>query len=153
VAKKMVSTTPTKAESEPTRGPTGDIALVCGRDAEGVHILRRRSEEAPIETGLLRPMREGKPIDGEVVSLTPRADLPMLFDVKSEFGAPAAAPGEARKPQDRLSQDRSLHERLAKEDRLARSRLSGDGPAQVSNDAYRKGWDAVWGRRRDRSVN
>jgi hypothetical protein len=91
-----------------------------------VHILRRRSEEAPIEAGLLRPMREGKPIRGEVVSLTQRQDLPMFYDVKSEFGAPAEPDG----------------------------RLLGDGPAQVASDAYRKGWDAVWGRRGgDRSIN
>lgn len=105
--------------------PSGDIAMVFGKDANGVHILRRRSEESPIEAGLLRPMREGKPISGEVVSLRQREDLPMLYDVQSEFGAPT-------QPADRHS---------------------GDGPAQVASDAYRKGWDAVWGRRRDTSVN
>jgi hypothetical protein len=112
-------------ETNQTVPPSGDIAMVFGKDANGVHILRRRSEEAPIEAGLLRPMREGKPISGEVVSLTQRQDLPMLYDVRSEFGAPT-------EPSDRQT---------------------GDGPAQVASDAYRKGWDAVWGRRRDSSVN
>lgn len=108
------------------RPPAGDIALVVGKDGDGLHILRRRSEEAPIEAGLLRPMREGKPIQGEVVSLTQREDLPMVFDVKSEFT-------------NGLATD---------------ERPSGDGPAQVASEAYRKGWDAVWGpRRRDRSIN
>jgi hypothetical protein len=106
--------------------PPGDIALVLGKDAEGLHILRRRSEESPIEAGLLRPMREGKPISGEVVSLTQRQDVPMIFDVKSEFSTDVAA-GE---------------------------RPAVDGPAQVASDAYRRGWDAVWGSRRgDRSIN
>jgi hypothetical protein len=116
----------------PFRPPAGDIAFVCGKDADGVHILRRRSEEAPIEAGLLRPMREGKPIDGEVVSLTQRQDLPMIYDVKSEFGGPQGEMPEAVIPGDRSS---------------------ADGPAQVASEAYRKGWDAVWGRRRDPSVN
>ncbi|MEO8214202.1 MAG: hypothetical protein ABI560_13465 [Myxococcales bacterium] len=108
------------------KAPPGDIALVLGKDAEGLHILRRRSEESPIEAGLLRPMREGKPISGEVVSLTQRQDLPMVFDVKSEFSTDVT-PGE---------------------------RPAVDGPAQVASDAYRKGWDAVWGvRRRERSIN
>ncbi|HEX4510360.1 MAG TPA: hypothetical protein VH328_09785 [Burkholderiaceae bacterium] len=75
---------------------------------------------------MLRPLQSGKPIEGEVVSLSPREDAPMLFDVKSELPSPYPA-------------DRS----------------TSDGPAQVATDAYRKGWDAVWGgrRRRDRSIN
>jgi hypothetical protein len=106
----------------PARLP-GDIALVCGKDQHGTHILRRRSEEAPLELGLLRPLREGKPIEGEVVSLTQRPETPLLFDVKSELPDP-------------------------------RPRATEDGPAQVATDAYRKGWDAVWGRRRrDQTVN
>jgi hypothetical protein len=103
----------------PAPAPTGDVALVFGRDQHGTHILRRRSEESPIEAGLLRPLREGKPIDGEVVTLAARSDMPMLFDVKSELPDPHAD---------------------------VRSTI--EGPAQVANDAYRKGWDAVWGRRR-----
>ena len=75
------------------KAPPGDIALVLGKDAEGLHILRRRSEESPIEAGLLRPMREGKPISGEVVSLTQRQDRPMVFDVMSEY-SPDVTPGE-----------------------------------------------------------
>jgi len=104
----------------------GDVALAVGRDEHGVHILRRRSAAAPVEAGILTPLREGKPIAGEVVSLRPRPEAPFVFDVKSEFEGTEEAP-----------------------------RPSGDGPAQVANDAYRRGWDAVWGgpRRRDRSVN
>jgi hypothetical protein len=116
--------------STPAEPPAGDIALVLGKDADGLHILRRRSQEAPIEAGLLRPVREGKPIVGEVISLTQRPDLPMVFDVKSEF-KPDSGPSEGP----------------------VADRLSPDGPAQVASEAYRKGWDAVWGRRRDRSVN
>ena len=118
--------------ADAVRVPSGDVALVWGKDGDGVHILRRRSEEAPIEAGLLRPMREGKPIQGEVVSLTPLSDLPMFYDVKSEFQPPGHTFGAAP---------------------VSGDRPSSDGPAQVASDAYRKGWDAVWGRRRDRSLN
>lgn len=105
--------------------PPGDVALVFGKDEHGTHILRRRSEDAPVEAGVLRPLQSGKPIEGEVISLSPRGDTPLLFDVKSELPSPYPAP-----------------------------RPTSDGPAQVASDAYRKGWDAVWGRRRrDRSLN
>jgi len=105
--------------------PPGDVALVFGKDQHGTHILRRRSEDAPVEAGVLRPLQSGKPIDGEVISLSPRSDAPLLFDVKSELPSPYPA-----------------------------ARPTSDGPAQVASDAYRNGWDAVWGRRRrDRSLN
>lgn len=115
------------------------MALVFGRNADGLHILRRRSEEAPIEAGLLRPMREGRPLEGEVVSLRQRRDLPMVYDVKSEFGGPTASPTPGM--------DEGQHGGSGSD------RALSDGPAQVASDAYRKGWDAVWGRPRDRSLN
>jgi hypothetical protein len=105
--------------------PVHDIALVVARDEEGVHILRRRSEESPVEMGLLKPLREGKPITGEVVTLKQREDMPIFYDVRSEYSG--SEQPESREP--------------------------GDGPAQVTSDAYRRGWDAVWGQRRDRSIN
>lgn len=63
--------------------------MVVGRDEQGsLQVLRRRSEEAPVELGTVKPMEEGKPIEGEVVSLRPRRDLPFVFDVKTELPAP-----------------------------------------------------------------
>jgi hypothetical protein len=95
-----------------------DVAMIVDRteDNEGFQILRRRNEDAPVELGTMRPLREGKPIDGEVVSLRQRRDLPFLYDVKTEL------PDEAR-------------------------RTTGEGPPQVATDQYRRGWDAIWGRR------
>jgi len=95
-----------------------DVAMIVDRteDNEGFQIVRRRSEHAPVEVGTMRPLREGKPIDGEVVSLRQRRDLPFLYDVKTEL------PDESR-------------------------RATSDGPAQVATKEYRKGWDAIWGRR------
>jgi hypothetical protein len=68
--------------------PSGDVAVVFGKNADGVHILRRRDENSPVEAGLLQPMVEGRPITGELISMKRREDLPFLFDVKSELAAP-----------------------------------------------------------------
>ena len=124
-AKKPRRARPRRRDQDPVQRPVNDIAMVVARDEDGVHILRRRSEESPVEMGLLKPMREGKPISGEVITLKQREDMPIFYDVRSEYGGPAQP--EPREP--------------------------GDGPAHVTSDAYRKGWDAVWGRRRDRSIN
>ena len=100
--------------------PLRDVAAVCGKDERGVHILRRRSDDGPIEAGIVQPLEEGKPITGEVISLEQRQDLPFLFDVTTEIDPSAA-------------------------------RANG-GPAQVATDSYRRGWDAIWGRRTTRST-
>jgi hypothetical protein len=100
----------------PHAAPSGDIALVFGKNQDGVHILRRRDENAPIEAGLLQPLVEGRPITGELISMKRRDDVPFLYDVKSELPAPA----ETR---------------------------TTPGPSQVATDSYRRGWDAIWGRR------
>jgi hypothetical protein len=103
--------------------PTGDVALVFGKNEQGVHILRRRDENAPIEAGLLQPLVEGRPITGELISMKQREDMPLLYDVKSEMGASET--------------------HAAREVRDVRS----SGPSQVATDEYRKGWDAIWGGR------
>ena len=102
--------------------PVGDVAFVWGKNADGVHILRRRDENAPIEAGLLQPLVEGRPITGELISMRRRDDMPFLYDVKSEVPAPASSSSS--------SEQRST------------------GPSQVATDRYRKGWDAIWGSRR-----
>jgi hypothetical protein len=104
-----------------------DVAMIVDRteDNQGFQILRRRSESAAVEIGTLRPLREGKPLEGEVVSLRQRRDLPFLYDVKTELG-----------------------------DESESRRGTSDGPAQVATEEYRRGWDAIWGRRpRDAKPN
>jgi hypothetical protein len=109
------------ASKQPPSPPLGDVAIVCGKDAQGLHILRRRSEDAPIEAAVIQPLAEGRPITGEVISMRPRKDFPFLFDAKTEIEAPAAAPARAT-----------------------------SGPAQVASNSYRSGWDAIWGPRQRR---
>src|SRR5688572_24897790 len=98
----------------------GDVAFVFGKDERGLHILRRRSEDAPVEAGVMEPLAEGRPITGEVVSLKQRKDLPFLFDVKTV---------------------------LEESETVGSQQESTDGPSRVATDSYRKGWDAIWGRR------
>jgi hypothetical protein len=98
-----------------------DVALIVDRteDREGFQILRQRGDD-PVELGTVRPLIEGKPIDGEVVSLKAHKDVPLLYDVKTEFPAPQAGSSERR-------------------------RLTSQGPAQVASEEYRRGWEAIWG--------
>jgi hypothetical protein len=105
------------------RPPVGDVALVLARDGRGTHILRRRGDGGAVEQGILQPLTEGKPIEGEIVSLQQRPEFPLLFDVKTEWTPPTGRP-------------------------------TSDGPAQVATEAYRRGWDAVWGDSEpDRTLN
>lgn len=74
------------------RAKIGDVAIVVGRTADQVlQVLRRRAEGHPVEMGTIRPLEEGKPIDGEVVTLEPRKDVPLVYDVKTELADPRRA--------------------------------------------------------------
>jgi hypothetical protein len=95
-----------------------DIALIHGKtaDGEGLRIIRKRDDR--IELGAVRPLKHGTPIVGEVVSLTPRTEFPLLCDVKVELEAP-------KQPNDTAAPSRT-------------------GPAQVATAAYRDNWDRIW---------
>jgi len=110
---------PDVESAQPATLPSGDVALVFGKDVDGVHILRRRDENSPVEAGLLQPLVEGRPISGELITMKRREDMPFLFDVKSELPGPETD-----------AETRSSH-----------------GPSQVATESYRKGWDAIWGGR------
>lgn len=102
-----------------------DIALIHGVTPEGdLRILRKRDDR--IELGGVRALREGVPITGEVVRLTPRKDFPLLCDVTTELEAPKAASEAAP---------------------LARTPVGRKGPAQVATDRYRDNWDQIFTRR------
>lgn len=102
--------------------PQSDDTLLVGAvsdDGKRALVLRKKGEE--LSVGELGPLEEGKPITGEVVSLSQREEHPALFDVKTEY---------------------------------APKQRDGVGPARVSNQSYRDGWDTLWGRRkRQRQAN
>lgn len=80
-------------------------------DGVGVHVLRAREER--LEVGELRPIQEGKPLIGEIVTLAPRKDNPRVCDVKDSYQPPAL--------------------------------MGHKGPAKVATEAYREGWDEIFG--------
>jgi len=111
---------PGSEASANTSSPSGDVALVHHVTPDGaVHIIRRRGDQ--LEAGALTPLREGAPIQGEVLSLRPRENFPLLCDVDVVYKPPTAAkPPGATAPARRK------------------------GPAQVATDEYRDNWDSIW---------
>lgn len=91
---------------------------------DGIRVVRKR--EDAIEIGELRPMREGQPIHGEVVRLTQREEHALLFDC--EVVVPSPEPKEPAEPAEP-------------------KQLSHKGPARVTTDAYRGGWDLIFGQK------
>src|SRR5215475_4816274 len=103
-------------DDEPT--PRSDDTLfVYGKGDDAYSVLRKRGES--VELGALREVEEGKPLHGELVKLSRRAEHPLLFDVNVLHDSTPA----------KLS-DRS-------------------GPAQVATDAYREGWEIIFGQPTD----
>ena len=113
-----------------------DLVLVHSPtdDGAGVNVLRARREG--LEVGTMRPLEEGRPIHGEVVKLTPRPEMPMLFDAETEV--PAVAASQNDKPGSAAPEA---------------ERGTSAGPAQVASDTYRKNWDVIWKRPAKRLVN
>jgi hypothetical protein len=115
-----------------------DVVLVHGPtpDGAGVNVLRARKEG--LELGTMRPLEHGRPIHGEVVKLTPRTEMPMLYDVETTLPAPeqSGAGTDAKQAPEALV-----------------DRAAASGPAQVASDSYRKNWDAIWKRPAKRLSN
>lgn len=55
-------------------------------DGKRALVLRKKGDE--LSMGELAPLEAGKPITGEVVSLSQREEHPALYDVKSEYVPP-----------------------------------------------------------------
>lgn len=98
--------------------PKQDVVFVHSPTDEGAgyRVIRKRDET--LEVGEIRAVQEGRPLAGDLVKLKPRAEHERLFDV------------------DVLA---------TREELLQHSSLGHAGPAQVATDAYRSGWDAIFG--------
>jgi len=92
-----------------------------------LRVIRNRGGR--IEAGAIHPIREGVPIHGEVVSLKPRPDCPVLCDVEVKY-APARPQADAD------------YSPRAPAPLAATARRKG--PAQVATDTYRDNWDSIW---------
>jgi hypothetical protein len=117
-----------ESENAGEPGASRDVALIHGVTPEGeLRVLRQKGEQ--LELGAIRPMREGVPITGEVVKLTPRKELPLLCDVTTIL--PARTPAAAETSPVPSAAPRALPHK---------------GPAQVATDEYRANWDRIWNR-------
>lgn len=114
------------AMSDAPEKPKADVVLLGPptADGEGVRVLRAREDR--IEAGEMRPIKDGAPIHGEIVKLSPREGAPHVCDVEVTYAAPkrASAPSDGR----------------------------GKGPAQVATHGYRAGWDEIFGKSPDEDV-
>jgi hypothetical protein len=130
---KSPSLPPEAATTPAAAASPSDVALVHHVAPDGtVHVIRRRGDQ--LEAGALSPLKEGAPIQGEVLSLRPRENFPMLCDVDVLYTPPAAK-----------STDKPAT--------AAAPRARRKGPAQVATDDYRDNWDSIWARKKSNSVN
>lgn len=102
--------------------PSRDVVLLGPPTADGNGVHVLRARNERLEAGELRALREGQPITGEVVSLEPRKDEPRICDVRETWSPPEGAVVGPHK-----------------------------GPAQVATNAYRAGWEEIFGQSQGKS--
>jgi hypothetical protein len=125
-----------------------DVALLYAPtdDGHGARVIRAR--DGLLETGEVRPVRDGQPINqGELVRLSPRGDAPCVCDVEVLYPRPTEPGADA--------EHRASGEVGAAESRVPTAR---GRPAQVASDDYRINWDRIFGpagrrAKGDRSLN
>lgn len=105
------------AKPEAEPAPPRDVVFVRGPSDDGQGVNILRLREDRVETGELRAAKEGQPIHGELVKLEQRPENERLYDVEVLAEAPKPPAMAARK-----------------------------GPAKVVNEAYRDGWDQIFGK-------
>src|SRR5690606_32734617 len=116
-----------KPPAKPKGRKKRDAVLIQGISQDGETMAVLRAREGAVETGLLRTVKEGQPVDGELLKLSPHPEFPLLCDVEVQVPAGALnAPGG--------SDAKAEH-----------SDGGGLGrPPQVATSSYRRNWDAIW---------
>jgi len=110
----------------PAPKPHEDIALIARVDPDDGRVALIRKRHDRVEAGVAEPLREGRAITGDVVRLKPRPRQPWLCDVETVL-ARQDAPEVDETPMG----------------------TAHAGPAIVASDAYRTGWERIWGERLD----
>ena len=117
------------AAPEAPATPSPDVVFVRGPSADGKGLEVVRLCNDTVSAGELREAKDGQPLAGDLVRLSKRSEHERLYDV----------------------------EVLAKKDELTAATSDATlptrkGPSKVASDAYRRGWDEVFGKR-DMGVN
>ena len=122
----------------------GDVVLLHSptESGDGIRVVRKRQDT--IEIGELRPMREGQPIHGDVVRLTPREESALLFDCEVVVPSPSRQDPPENKPSAAAANP-------ALPEKKTSTPVPHKGPPRVTTDAYRGGWDAIFGKRTDKN--
>ena len=105
--------------------------LIHGVSEDGKELAVLRARENRVEAGVVRQLKEGEALMGELVRLTPRPEQPLVCDVTVELPSP-------------LTQEASSRSEPTRQ-------LSHGGPAQVATDSYRANWDAIWSKPKKRA--
>ena len=108
-------------DSAPAESKATDTLLIHGVSDDGQALAVLRAREDRLEAGVVRPLKQGETVMGELVRLKPRPEFPLVCDVEVELPSP-------------------VQKRAAS----ASDRLSHGGPAQVATPRYRENWDAIW---------
>jgi hypothetical protein len=98
--------------------------LIQGVAEDGaMAVLRARNNQ--VEAGVMRSVKPGEPVSGELLKLKPRPECPLVCDVEASIpeGTLNATGGSDRAPEH-------------------------GGPAQVATPTYRANWDAIWAKPR-----
>jgi hypothetical protein len=113
------------ARKQPART---DTLLIHGvsEDGESFAVLRARDDR--LEAGIVRKVKDGEPLHGELLRLTPRAESPLVCDVEVQYAPPGVAAANLD----------------AAADAPHTPKLKHGGPAQVATSSYRANWDAIW---------
>lgn len=105
-----------------TDAPGSEDVLLVLEQADGGRLRGIRQREGQLELAELAPIAEGQPLSGELVRLSPREGHPVLLDVQTLYQPEQTAPTVEPTP------------------------CAGHkGPARVNTEAFRDGWDRVFG--------
>lgn len=124
-----------------------DVLLIHGlsEDGESCSVLRKRGNK--LEAGVVRPMKEGRPIEGDVVKLRPIPEMPLVFNVEVQYSARGADDVASEITDTSPTESSEGQETEHAEARERFEHVRGNRPAIVATEQYRNGWDTIWGRR------
>jgi hypothetical protein len=113
------------------RAPKTDVVVIHGVAEDGAMAVLRAREDR-VEAGVMRSVKPGEPVSGELVKLKPRPECPLVCDV------------EASIPEGTINATGSSDQ--------APARVAHGGPAQVATPSYRANWDAIWSKGAKKSL-